>query len=60
MAIEITMYYKKETKNTFVFEAGDSAPIPTLYIRKEGFENSTPPNKIHVTVNRVEGGSDGK
>lgn len=49
--MQIEMTYKKSTKNTYVFEAKDTA-IPTLYIQKAEFEKQ--PKTILVSVQVLE------
>jgi len=57
--MKVLMTYRKSTKNTHVFDeieedgsTRDStfALIPTLYIRKLAFKNSSVPVRITVTV----------
>lgn len=48
-AVTIEMTKTKETKNTFAFTADDeSAPIPTVYVRKDAFDGE--PTKITLTL----------
>lgn len=48
--IKVKMTYEKSTKNTHVYKAdGEQASIPTLYIKKTGFDGEMP-DKIEVTV----------
>lgn len=56
----VKMGYKKETHNTIVYEEteisaddGSEVPeslIPTLYIRKEGFDGGKPKKTITVRI----------
>lgn len=46
---QIKMVYRKETKNTYVFDAEDEkAVIPTVYVRKENLPFK--PKKITLTL----------
>lgn len=48
--IKVPMNFDRSTKGTHVFTAeSDTAPIPTLYVRKSGFEGD-PPESINVTI----------
>jgi len=49
--IKVPMTFERSTKGTHVFTAEDeNAPIPTLYVRKSGFDNGTPPESVTVTI----------
>jgi hypothetical protein len=44
------MVFNKSTKGTHVFAAKeDTAPVPTLYVRKTGM-SGTPPDEITLTI----------
>lgn len=48
--IKVEMKFDRSTKGTHVFTAEDeAAAIPTLYVRKSGFENGAPDGVV-VTV----------
>lgn len=49
---KINMSLKKDTKNTFVYEATGTA-IPNLYIQKTEF-TTPPPKTIHVEISYEE------
>ena len=50
-AIKVEMNFDRSTKGTHVFTATeDTAPIPTLYVRKSGFNGSEPPESVVVTI----------
>jgi hypothetical protein len=52
--IKVEMKFDRSTKGTHVFTAeDDNAPIPTLYVRKSGFENGAPEG-VTVTVELAE------
>lgn len=43
--------FSKSTKGTHVYQAKDeNAAVPTLYIRKTGMDNGTPPDEITLTI----------
>jgi hypothetical protein len=47
------MVFSKSTKGTHVFAAKeDTAPVPTLYVRKTGMSGS-PPDEITLTIEFV-------
>jgi hypothetical protein len=49
-AVKVEMDFDRSTKGTHVFTAkDDTAAIPTLYVRKSGF-NGEPPESVVVTV----------
>lgn len=49
--ISVTLPFKKETKNSWQFQAeGDQHLIPTLYVKKSAFDSDTPPASITLTV----------
>lgn len=42
--IEVTMTFKKSTKNTHVYNCeDDKTPVTTLYIQRSAVGNDTPP-----------------
>ena len=47
--IQITMTFKKSTKGTHVYGNEDSA-IPSVYIRKEAFGGSQPPQEVTLII----------
>ena len=48
--ITMEMVFSKSTKGTHVFAAKeDTAPVPTLYVRKTGM-SGTPPDEITLTI----------
>lgn len=47
-ALTVQLTFKKETKNSFQFEA--EGAIQTLYIKKSAFPTTTPPPIIVITV----------
>ena len=52
--MKLKMYYKKSTKNTYVYEdKNKSAAIPSLYIRKESLPEIAP-EEITIEISWVE------
>jgi hypothetical protein len=51
-AITVEMNFERSTKGTHVFSAKeDTAPVPTLYVRKSGFDGKVEvPESIIVTI----------
>ncbi len=51
MNLKVKLKYKKSTKGTFVFGNDDeSAPIPTLYIKRSAISGDTVPKVIILTI----------
>lgn len=49
--MKIEMSWKKETKNTHVYEnLEEDSPVQTLYIMKSAFKDHEAPNEISVTI----------
>ena len=49
-AIKVDMNFDRSTKGTHVFTAtSDTAPVPTLYVRKSGFDGDVP-DSVTVTI----------
>ena len=49
--LSLELKFDRSTKGTHVFTSEEeNAPIPTLYIRKSGFENGTVPETVTVTI----------
>jgi len=43
MALKVTMTHDRETKGTHVYkDSNDTAPIPSLYIKKAAFKDEAP------------------
>lgn len=51
MNLKVKLKYKKSTKGTFVFGNDDeSAPIPTLYIKRSAISGDSVPKVIILTI----------
>ena len=53
----IKMEFRKETKNTFVFNEvleENEKIVPTLYIKKDAFYGEERPESIRVTIESIE------
>lgn len=50
-AINVTLTFERETKNTFRFRNEDEgSPIGLLYIRRDAFDSEDAPDTVKVSV----------
>jgi hypothetical protein len=50
--IDIPMTWKKETKNTHVYEADEDAAVTTVYVQKSAFDGEAP-ESIQLTIKEI-------